>query len=70
MYAQELRQLAKVYARKTFPHPMFYGTDTDELIDAIIDAAVKAAVVEIVERHQVDVPNTGYFGIIVKRESK
>jgi hypothetical protein len=65
MNVQQLREWAKVRARVTLQSGN--NLNIDEMIDAIIDAAVKAAVVEIIQNYQVDVPNTGYFGVIVKK---
>lgn len=71
MNAQELRQNAKAFARMTLLVPsVIKGKDVDDFVDSIIDAAVKAAVAEITEHYQVDVPNTSYFGIIVKADIK
>ena len=71
MNAQQLRQDAKAFARMTLLLPsIIKGKDVDDFVDAIIDAAVKAAVAEITEHYQVDIPNTGYFGVIVKAEDK
>jgi hypothetical protein len=63
---QQLREIAKVRARVTLQSGN--NIDIDEMIDAIIDVAVKAAVVEIIEHYQVDVWGTQYFGVIVKSE--
>ena len=59
--ANDLRQKAKKLFRKL---PELRKADIDELIDAIIDAAVA----EIRDGHMVDVPNTGYYGVIVKKD--
>ena len=75
MNAQELRAKAK-----TILTSMMFATggidgNSDVIsvivlqrVDDFIDCLIAAAVAEIVEGYQVDVPNTGYFGVIVKQE--
>lgn len=60
MTSEEMRERAKGILRNLIP-----GSELD--IDNLIDLIVEAAVAEIKEKYQVDVPNTGYFGVIVKK---
>ena len=72
MNADQLRQKAKeILNGMLLPNiPTHDGisiglSGVDEFVDLLVDAAVA----EIRENHQVDVPNTGYYGVIVKKES-
>lgn len=62
MSSDELRDKAKELLNQLLPrvHPDF--------VDQFVDLMVEAAAAEIREKYMVDVPNTGYYGIVVKKE--
>jgi len=62
MNAEQLRTKAKEQFLKALP-----GLLRPKDVDSLVDLLIAAAVAEIVENHRVDVPNTGYFGLIEKR---
>lgn len=60
MKADKLRDDAKKLFRNLIPGQ---GIDTDVLVDLLIEAATA----EIREKHRVDIPNTGYYGIVERK---